>query len=158
MLESGKDMSASKARCESHRVLAVRATDTFQLVTTTNSSSTGFPEDEGGSRLHCRWKGCSYQTRSPGQMRYHVREHGKCPKPGCKWEGARDDKHRTRHVWVNHSKWAKRVTFPSNGASCYLCGSLLKREDYVRRHIKEVHNGEKRKRKIGQRIAQELTS
>lgn len=90
--------------------------------------------------------------------RYHVREHGKCPKPGCKWEGARDDKHRTRHVWVNHSKWAKRVTFPSNGASCYLCGSLLKREDYVRRHIKEVHNGEKRKRKIGQRIAQELTS
>ncbi|KAH6705689.1 hypothetical protein EV126DRAFT_173484 [Verticillium dahliae] len=78
-------------------------------------------------------------------MKRHINEHRKCPRKGCRWAQATDGKHRSRHVWTKHRIWATEIRYPVIGGSCVICGKTFRRVDYVVRHVREAHEGKKRK-------------
>ncbi|KAH7176905.1 hypothetical protein EDB81DRAFT_898394 [Dactylonectria macrodidyma] len=100
-------------------------------------------------RLRCNRKGCKYKAPNPDEYDKHRQMHRKCPKEDCDWEGARDEKEKTRHVWTSHKRWAEDTKYPPMGLSCDICGKEYSRKDYVARHKREEHENMKRNRKDG---------
>ena len=76
-----------------------------------------------------------------------MKEHNTCPKEGCNWDKAKEDKDIRRHVWTIHGPWAEETGYPSIKGRCDECGKIFKREDFARRHEREVHGKQKRDRK-----------
>ena len=85
----------------------------------------------------------------PQSFSLHVWEHRKCPHKNCKWDEAKDEKERRRHIQVHHRLWGEANGFGSMGANCDKCGREFARSDYVARHKREAHDGQKRDRKAG---------
>lgn len=79
----------------------------------------------------------------------HRQMHRQCPKEGCPWAGASDEKKKSRHVWTSHKIWAEDTNYPKMGLSCDLCGKVYRRKDYVARHKREEHQNIGRNRKDG---------
>lgn len=54
-----------------------------------------------------------------------------------------------RHVWKCHRVWAVQTGYPTIDATCSICGNTYERSDFLTRHFKEEHDGQKRERKSG---------
>ncbi|KAL0940193.1 uncharacterized protein CTRU02_202956 [Colletotrichum truncatum] len=59
----------------------------------------------------------------------------------------KDEKEKRRHVWKHHRRWATETDYPGIGGKCDVCGKSFSRDDYVTRHKKEEHEGQKRKQR-----------
>ncbi|QBZ66680.1 hypothetical protein PoMZ_13663, partial [Pyricularia oryzae] len=99
----------------------------------------------------CLWKTASKAKNSsslqleglPIQRRNfetHVRQHRKCPKRDCPWEGT-DEKEKKRHVWTTHRIWAAQNKYSSIGGECPTYGAKFARQDYLVRHQRRKHGG-----------------
>jgi uncharacterized C2H2 Zn-finger protein len=123
------------------------------------------------TRLRCNWKECSYAAPSLDELgqvsppldnhrssifiefvsanqnsncllrSLHLEQHRQCPKEGCHWKDAKDDKQKRRHVWSFHAKWATQTSYPGIGGECPVCGKMFMRQDYVIRHRQKIHGG-----------------
>lgn len=58
-----------------------------------------------------------------------------------------DNKEMIRHLWAYHEDYAKDPLnhVPDIRKTCSICGDKIKRGDNTKRHMKEVHGGEKRR-------------
>lgn len=81
-------------------------------------------------------------------FREHVTQHTKCPADNCVFE-FKNSKEIERHIWKCHKKWAARTGYHKIDATCSICGNTYARPDFLSRHLKEEHDGQKRKRKSG---------
>lgn len=87
------------------------------------------------------------RSRSYSFHSEHMVRHRQCPKEDCALE-FKDEKEKRRHVWKIHRNWAERTGYPVIRGKCNVCGKEYEREDYVVRHKKEKHGGQKRQRKF----------
>ncbi|KAH7020474.1 hypothetical protein EDB80DRAFT_703051 [Ilyonectria destructans] len=126
-----------------------------------STSTRGYPASSFGTtapseerkekkrRLRCNRKDCKYRASNTDEYDQHRQMHRQCPKEGCSWEGASDEKEKSRHVWTRHQKWAEDTNYPPMGLNCDICGKVYRRKDYVARHKREDHDNIGRNRKDG---------
>jgi hypothetical protein len=77
----------------------------------------------------------------------HMKQHRICPKNDCPWGDASEEKEIRRHVWNNHRLWAEQTNYHPIGGTCPDCDKVYTRQDNLKRHRDEHHQGQKRKKK-----------
>lgn len=74
-------------------------------------------------------------------------QHRTCPKSDCSWGDASEEKQIRRHVWNNHRSWAGQTNYHPIGGTCPECDKVYTRQDNLKRHMDECHQGQKRKKR-----------
>lgn len=130
------------------------------------------------TRTRCNWKDCNYKAENVDDIKWvlflvpfllyhpsignyslapclhgilyreHVSQHRKCPADNCMSE-FKTTKEIERHIWKRHRVWAARTGYHTIDATCSICGNTYERSDFLTRHFKEEHDGQKRERKSG---------
>ncbi|KAI1051241.1 hypothetical protein LB506_013034 [Fusarium annulatum] len=103
--------------------------------------------EERKPRLACNWKGCKHKAANKEEHDRHMAQHRTCPKSDCSWGDASEEKQIKRHVWSNHRSWAKQTNYPPIGGPCLECNKVYTRQDNLKRHMDECHQGQKRKKR-----------
>ncbi|KAH7191469.1 hypothetical protein BKA60DRAFT_584961 [Fusarium oxysporum] len=98
-------------------------------------------------RLACNWKDCKHKAADKEEHDQHMAQHRTCPKSDCSWGDASEEKQIRRHVWNNHRSWAGQTNYHPLGGTCPECDKVYTRQDNLKRHMDECHQGQKRKKR-----------